>query len=746
MFALLLSFPLYCLQGGGFDLPEPLRAEPETAAAWITAQDSKAPAEQRLLASKLVVARVNSLAPAEQLPFFLKAKGSGLLPADLTTVFRQLDSRWDLLETRLIESLLLPLPAEESTVRGALLAAGELASSNVGLIEGVAVFLDRQNFAADARNTLENLCGRQFADRSEFQLWWQASSALGREVWLETAYQQNKAQELADWRMLFANGADIQTILRGLQHRLQEVNQLALAALKLYDFAGADAATKAAISATFRDLLLNEKVLAQRKALMELVPRFLTGHEGLNSLLRVLEFGQASEKQSAARLLKQIQPPEIAWQGVLRGLEGVYPADTEGPVGSESVRIALWGSLSFLSPNGVAPVGVSDDGGAVELRLRQALAVENSQDVRGHLYSAIGTVAGASFLPVLETLVMNVEAATAERTDALIAMTAIAQRIPEPTSLVELLPQLLADAKMKIRRQAIESLSLLNPPGTPLLLVRRLPLEGDVFLQKRILTALSGKRSAEVLEPLLAFKPAAALHHDYGSALVAQVGSDLGALSRVFTYFEEQVDSLFQIELVFRVARSFPLDGLSEQDQLTVSRKHAVAVSKYLLAFGVQNGNSVYAADAVGRLRDWVVVEPQNGLWLDYLVELQLYRGEIVEALQVLPVLLALPDYDLSRKWELGLSALRNASARQMLVEGRQVLDQLEALGEMPPEWRTYADQQRENFPALEPPAPAQEPAPPEVSTGETPAEGAPAEAPDGGSETPKMASNLPEM
>ena len=140
MFALLLSFPLYCLQGGGFDLPEPLRAEPETAAAWITAQDSKAPAEQRLLASKLVVARVNSLAPAEQLPFFLKAKGSGLLPADLTTVFRQLDSRWDLLETRLIESLLLPLPAEESTVRGALLAAGELASSNVGLIEGVAVF------------------------------------------------------------------------------------------------------------------------------------------------------------------------------------------------------------------------------------------------------------------------------------------------------------------------------------------------------------------------------------------------------------------------------------------------------------------------------------------------------------------------------------------------------------------------------------------------------------------------------
>ncbi len=739
MFALLLSFPLLCLQASGPELPEVLRAEPATTAAWGTAKDSSLGAEQRLEASELIVGRIITLPAAEQLPFLLEAQGAGVLTSDLQAVWRHLDDSWELLETRLIESLLLPLPANKNVVRGALLASGELASSDVGLIEGVSVFLDRQNFAADSRHALHNLTGRQFADRNEFRSWWEASSTLGREAWLESAIQERKAEELDDWRFHLNSNPSHDTILRGLQHSRQEISELALASLKLYDFAGADDATKAAISDAFRVALQDEKVLVQRKALMELVPRFLTGQDALKPLLRALEFGHPSEKQPAARLLKQIQPAAVAWEGVLRGLDGVYPADAEGPVGSENVRIALWASLNFLSANGGAP-----DVGAVELRLRQALAVENDQDVRGHIHSAIGTVAGESLLTVLEGIVLNADAPQADRTDSLIAMTAISLRVEKTAALAGLLPNLLADVHAPVRRQAIESLSQLGLPEAPLLLMERLSRENEVFLQKRILAALSGKRSAEVLEPLLVFKPADALFDDYRRALVAQIGSDLPAFNRAFEYFDTQADSLFQLELVFRVAESFPLDGLEVADQQAVSRRQAVAVSKYLLRFGVQNGNSNYAEDAVSRLREWIAAEPKNGLWMDYLVDLQLDRGEVAEALQVLPGLLALPDYNLSRKWELGLYALRNAAAGQMLVEGRQLFDLLDGMGEdMPPEWATYAEQLRGHFSELEP-APAEEAPVPEGPTEDSPEDvtGDGSKPPEGGNESPKMATS----
>lgn len=759
MFALLLSFPLLCLQASGTDLPEALRAEPNTTAAWSTAQDSSVEAQLRQQASDLVISRVVTLTPAEQLPFLLQAQGAGLLSTDLTAVFRHLDSSWELLEDRLVENLLLPLPANQNMVRGTLIAAGKLASSHVGLIEGVGVFLDRQNFAADARQALDALTGRQFADRNEFQIWWQTSSALGREIWQETALQEQKVEALRDWRTLLANGASIDQILRGLNHSRQEVNKLALASLKLYDFAGASPAVKAKISAAFRDALQNEKVLVQRRALLELVPRFLAGHEALNPLLRALEFGHPSEKQPAARLLKQIQPPEIAWSGVLRGLDGVYPADAEGPMGAENVRIALWASLSFLAPNGVT----AEDQAAVELRLRQALAVENGQDVRGHIHSAIGTLAGEDFLAVLQAIVLNTSAPIADRTDALIAMTAISQRVQQPASLSALLPTLLADAQVQIRRQAIESLSLLAQPDAPMLLVQRLALETEVFLQKRVLTGLASKRSAGVLEPLLTFKPAEAIRADYGRALVAQIGNDLALFNRAFTYFDTQAASSFHLDLVFRVARSFPIEGLAEADKQGVSRKHAIAVSEYLLRFGVEDGYSVSAAeDAVGRLQDWIKLEPENGEWHYYLVDLQLARNQVAEALQLMQPLIALADFPATRKWELGLSALRRASALEMFVEGRQLLDQLDALENLPPEWTTYAGQQREHFPELEPTPVEEAPAPEAPSTGEAPAEGAvegangepgaateagaDSPAPDDGTEAPKMATSSLEM
>jgi outer membrane biosynthesis protein TonB len=120
-----------------------------------------------------------------------------------------------------------------------------------------------------------------------------------------------------------------------------------------------------------------------------------------------------------------------------------------------------------------------------------------------------------------------------------------------------------------------------------------------------------------------------------------------------------------------------------------------------------------------------------------------------------------MPDFPLQRKWELGLDALRFAAASEMLVEGRKLLDALDALGPVPEEQRFYADQVRVRFPALEPqpepePQPVEQPVPetpvetPPADTPETPevpkVEDAPADGGDGSGQLPKMVGSTLEM
>ena len=238
MFSLLLSFPLLCLQAGGPDLPEALAAEPAVSEAWILAQDASKDAAARTTATEMVLGRLQTLPAEQQLPFLLEADGAGLLITNLVPIYRQLDRDWELLETRLIESLLQPLPANQDLVRGALRSSSALMSSDIGLIEGVSKFLDRQNFAADARHSLWKLTGKSFSNTAEFEIWWATSKQLGREVWLERALAASNERELSTWRALLNNSTDHLTILRGLRHELPKVRTLALAALKAHHCQG----------------------------------------------------------------------------------------------------------------------------------------------------------------------------------------------------------------------------------------------------------------------------------------------------------------------------------------------------------------------------------------------------------------------------------------------------------------------------------------------------------------------------
>ena len=704
--------------------------DPTLVDTWQQALAPESESAQREEACQRILQGLATLPPDEQFSFLLPAVGSGLLPVELRPHLRQLQQDWELLESRLVESLLLPLPDYASSVRGALRITAELATSDARLIADLAGFLARPDYAVDARTALAELTGRQFQTLPQFQTWWTGAQDLGREVWLETALAERIARELADWRSWIQNDADVSTLLRGLRHDHHEIRSLAVSALDRLDPAGLEESVRLGIAAAVRDALETEAVVEQRLALLALAPRYLQGYEALNPLLRAVRLGNEQEKLPAARALKLLQPPEVAWEGILAGLEEVYPPSAEVPSGQIEVRTALWSGLSSLAANGVS-LGPE----LLELRLEQALAVENDPSVRGHIYSAVGRSAGASFLPKLEPLVIDQAAEAADRSRALVAMTAIAERLGATGPLETLLPALLVDAESQLRMQAIEGLRQLKLEGAPALLASRLLRETEVSLLQRMLAVLEEQAAAGALEPLLAYRPPPSVRESYGRALVTQVGADLGAFDRAYEHLLVQYDR----ELAFRLVRAFPLEGLSPEQTARLNRTHATAMAEFLIAAGLENGNSSFATDAVGRLQDLITAEPQTWVWRDYLVEVQLMRGEVAPALAVLHPLIEMADPPLQRKWELGLDALRFSAASELWEEGSRLLAALEAAGDPPPEQRFFADQVRSRFPVPAPEEPAESPTEGE----EQPAEEGEAQ---GEPSTPMVLQDLPEM
>lgn len=696
MFALLLCVPLLTLQGGGLALPQSLAEQPEATAAWATLSDSKSEAGAKSAAGAVLLEQLSALPPAAQLPFLMEAEGLGLMPMSLRATYRNLAIVWPALEARILETLVLPAGQNDALLLGAIHAAGDLATSNAAMLEQLASLLEAPAFRADARRALYQLTRKEFSSQEVFLDWWATAKERGRESWLEEAAESSARRELDDWRRRLQAGGQPAEILAGVIHPRQQIRSMAYVALRSLDFAGLDAETRGQVAIALRSALQQESDALLRIELLALVPQVLQDREALNPLLHSLQYGVPEEQVAAARYLQLLEPEEIAWEGILRGLEGAYPASVEGPSGPVPVRMALWSGLGTLILRGAAP-----NPETLEQQMNAALSVETDRAVRGHILSAVGRFGRPSFLEVLRPIVTDVEADEADRSDALVAMTGIVEHMQDPGQLLPLLTDLLDDHKPLVRRRAIESLRRLKFAEGPMLLVQRLPLESEVVLQKEILSALAEKQVAGIVAPLAAFDPAPPLREAYGRALVAQVGSDFETLKTVNQAMAQRGD----VDFAFQIVRGFPTDGLDEAQVKEKERLYAVAVSERLLVVGVDNGNSSFADDAVALLQGLNSAEPQSLEWPVYLVELQLMRGEVAPALTVMQELALRNDMALSRRWELGLDTLRFAASANLIEPGRTLLETLVAAGEIPPEMQDALDQVAANFPSPEPEA-----------------------------------------
>jgi hypothetical protein len=722
------------LQGGVAELPEALQIEPTVVEAWAALQDSDSDVAEREAWSLLVLERLKSLPPEEQLPFLLEADGRHLLQANLRPVYRGMDATWPALQARLLETLVAPTGQSDSLTRGAIQAAGHLASSDAPLIEQLAVLLETTEFSNPARAALDALTGREFADQEGFLAWWAGARELGREAWLEEAHEMEKARELADWSRRLQGGGSATEILIGVRHPRQPIRAMAYEALRRMNVESLDESTRGQVAEALRQALSQESDASLRIDLLAFVPQVLQGREALNPLLKALEFGVESEREAAARYLQLVEPVEVAWEGLLRGLEGVYPASAEGPSGHVAVRLGLWSGLGTLAAGGPAP-----DPAALEMQIQAALAVENDRAVRDYLLSAIARLGSPEFFMTLRPLVMDPEGVQADRSGALIAMTGIVERHQDASVLQAMLPQLLADKQAQVRRQAIESLRRLKLPETAGLVVERLRVEPEVVLQKELLRVLTDQRYEGTLEPLISFEPSRVVREEYGKALVVQIGADSDYLDRAYAALGLRFDR----EHAFLVIRKFPREGLNAEDLFELDRKYATAVSELLQYVGVENGNASYAADAVSRLKDLMEAEPQELKWPVYFVELQLMRGEVGPAVAVMTEMASAGSLTKDRRWELGLTTLRFAAANSMTEQGRVLLAALDAADEVPVTMRFHADQVRVLFPAeevegVQPPAipgPEGDDVPVEGGEEEIPADGEPQSGADGASE-----------
>lgn len=710
MFALLLCVPLLAFQGGGPELPEALKADPAVAEAWSSLQDPATEVTLRNNASTLVLQNLAALPPSEQWSFLIEADGRGRFSISLRAQYRKIAQDWPALEARVMETLALPSGQNDALLLGAIHAAGNLATTHALLIEQLATLLENPTFSSDARLALEDITGEEFGTQKDFLTWWEGSKNLGRETWLELAHEREKGRELADWRRRLQGAAAVTEVLYGVRHPRQPIRVMAYEALRRLDFQSLDAATNLQVADALRNALDQESDAALRTALLALVPQVLTDREALNPLLRALEFGVDEERLAAARYLQLVEPVEIAWEGLLRGLDGAYPKSIEGPAGQVAVRQALWSGLGSLADR----ITIADPA-RLDAQFQVALEVEMVRSVRASILSAIRRLGGPNYLEVLRPLAIDPEASEVERSEVLVAMTGVAERHPEITTLQEILPALLADPQPQVRRQVISSMRKLKTARAPLLMAQRLSVETEVVLQKDLLAALGEARVADVLEVLVNFTPSQTLREAYGKALVVQIGKDFAQLEMVRAQLVKRGD----LEFAFLVVRTFPLEGLSAEDRLALDRKHATAVWEWLMLKGSGNGNASYAADAVTRLRDLMALEPDSLAWPVYLIEVELQREQVGAIVPLLIQLLPNPAVDLHKKWELGCAALLaadNADTPELRVQGRALLEAMLKLGEVDADYKFHFEQLQEKFPGKEPEAVLPPPVPkPEV-------------------------------
>ncbi len=586
------------------ELPRLLRRQEDSVEAWEDGL-SDSDLEIRAEAASLLLGRIGDVRPAERLEFLMACAGGGFLPSDLGATFRALSEEWDGAQAAVGKALRSDPGEDGALLRGALIAAGAMELASPEVVEGVAARLRDSATAGLAREALFRITRHEFPDWGSFGEWWQGARESGREAWLLEAMDQALEREIALWKTRLA--ADPGSALDALLEPISGVRRLGYEGLRALAPGsvpqGPTPEAEALVAAFHR-----EPHPGLRRLLVTLIPRFLAGADAVALLDQALESRLPVEREEAARALQLVRPVEVARGGLLRHLGRVYLDAEGGPGASPAFRLTLWAGLVGLSREG-EEAGPDEK---LETILLHSLSFEEDPGVRGRVYEAAGVLGSEGFHGVLLPHVLDEERTYRDRRAALDALTSLALSEGQPESLLEVVAPLLNHPQSAdLRYAAVVCLQRLQTPGTEPLLLARLKVEPEEYLQNEILKGLRDVAGPDSLEPLLEWVPSAATRSAWVAVLGKSLGVDLAALEAAAASLGARADWATARSLV----DGFPREGLDEEGLAAHDRLTARTLSLWLLSEGVLEGREAFLRDASGRLGDLAASDPSPSEW-----------------------------------------------------------------------------------------------------------------------------------
>jgi hypothetical protein len=622
----------------------------------------------------------------QQLSELLSKASSAGAAFELRSDLRLLHSNWPVLSSRLVEQTLLAQPDNNAIISAAIRLSGELGSTDESLLKRLVVLLDSREFEGLARAALAQICGREFVDASSFNDWYQSAKHQKREQWLESVLQQQWQQQELLWRQRLSQNPSVAVISFAMQNQRSVVREMAYASLSNLNLVQLDEQKKQTATEAFRIAIDSEPDAHLRVKLIQQAPRFLAGHEALNLLVKVVEQGKSNASTEASRQLALIEPAPLAWQALLRVIDGSYKSigGNDAKYNSNATtRLAQWTGFSSLTE---VPQEIKQS--KIDLLLQRGLGQEQEVAVLEKIFVCTGRHASAEFLPILEAIIFDQTNDPLRRSSALLALTNICERLQSPNLVLKLSTALVADAEEQVRAQAIESLSRLNLQQAFELLADRLSQETQVVLQKLILDSLVSLRTDAVMQNLLVFVPSSELVKSHTRALAFQIGNNIQFLQQTVAALHPR--SAFSTALT--LVRSFPSENIPQQDGLLLEQLHATVLSEQLLTEGVTEGNVVVFDDAILRLQDLSSASPSQHQWLVYELKLHLIRDNVEEVFPKISILAESAATPVV-KWTLALDAMAAANRLKIKDAINQIRLDMAAAEDLPNELEFRASQ-----------------------------------------------------
>jgi hypothetical protein len=654
-------------------LPPTLQQQPEVVAAYQTQLQGQNP-EARRAAAQLVLDELPKAEVAAQADFVLGLFAAADFPADLLPKeIQRIYSEWPLLEQR-IEDILRSAEGENlDLIPGAIKAAGLLELERPGLVESIGARLNQEQYQLLASQSLELITRHQFRTLESFHDWWKTARDLGRIDWMAQALDEALQAELDLWRRLLV--LDPNSAMEAIDALRKEVRGLGYEALARLEISAEPGAPPALEIEAFRNAFDAETDTELRVRLLQLVPRFFQGQEAIGFMEEALASGQRMEKESAARLLQEVRPVELALESTVKHLDQAYQTFANGHAGTPLMRQSLWNSLVSLGRSKTEAMDPLLVG--LDQIFHNAFTQEVASNVLPQVYQAVGLLGGDEFFRFVQPRIAIQTLSIQERQDALEAVIQLAQRFDKVDDFLETgLVAILNNEVSEIRYKALKSAGKLKHPKCTILLLQRLAVEPEEALKRELLKESRVARASGAVDLLLQFTPPN-FWNEYRGALQAQIGGELVLAQQAILAMAERKDW----EMAWRLMGAFnaPTDAAPEQLATYVALQTRVQAEWVIIREPKPKADDPEVVKALRMLLIQRQGQPLSPVWSELEGRLRTMLGEHAAAFEAFSAAIAQtpsgPEYDL-----LALSAVRAADAAGLVEKASQFVAALQPL------------------------------------------------------------------